>query len=74
MKARDTGSRKSDDLGLSSSQTLLNGNQKAAIQSLLESSARTVDDKVAKVKAAHYVDKDRFQNAFLALMGKQKLK
>tara|TARA_B100001093_G_scaffold489470_1_gene527665 strand:+ start:895 stop:1131 length:237 start_codon:yes stop_codon:yes gene_type:complete len=41
-----------------------------AIKSLLANVDRTVDDKIATVKTAHHVDKDRFQSAFLSLMGK----
>ena len=41
-----------------------------AIKSLLATADQTVDDKLATVKTAHHVDKDRFQNAFRSLMGK----
>ena len=41
-----------------------------AIKSLLANVDRTVDDKLATVKTAHHVDKDRFQSAFRSLMGK----
>ena len=41
-----------------------------AIKSLLATADRTLDDKLAKVKTAHHVDKDRFQSAFRSLMGK----
>ena len=41
-----------------------------AIKSLLATADRTLDDKLATVKTAHYVDKDRFQSAFRSLMGK----
>ena len=41
-----------------------------AIKSLLATADRTLDDKVATVKSAHQVDKDRFQSAFRSLMGK----
>ena len=41
-----------------------------AIKSLLATADRTLDDKLATVKTAHHVDKDRFQSAFRSLMGK----
>jgi hypothetical protein len=41
-----------------------------AIKSLLATADHTVDDKLATVKTAHHVDKDRFQSAFRSLMGK----
>ena len=41
-----------------------------AIKSLLAKVDQTVDDKLATVKTAHHVDKDRFQSAFRSLMGK----
>jgi hypothetical protein len=41
-----------------------------AIKSLFATADRTLDDKLATVKTAHYVDKDRFQSAFRSLMGK----
>ena len=41
-----------------------------AIKSLLATADQTVDDKLATVKTAHHVDKDRFQSAFRTLMGK----
>jgi hypothetical protein len=40
------------------------------IKSLLATADHTVDDKLATVKTAHHVDKDRFQSAFRSLMGK----
>ena len=43
-----------------------------AIRSLLRNSPVGVDDKLTTVKAAHHVDKDRFQSAFRSLMGKTK--
>jgi hypothetical protein len=39
-----------------------------AIRSLLENSPVGVDDKLTTLKAAHHVDKDRFQSAFRSLM------
>jgi len=41
-----------------------------AIKSLLATADRTLDDKLATVKTAHHVDKDRFQSAFRSLMDK----
>jgi len=41
-----------------------------AIKSLLANVDCTLDDKLATVKTAHHVDKDRFQSAFRTLMGK----
>ena len=42
--------------------------RQVAIRSLLENSPVGVDDKLTTVKAAHHVDKDRFQSAFRSLM------
>ena len=41
-----------------------------AIKSLFATADRTLDDKLATVKTAQHVDKDRFQSAFRSLMGK----
>jgi hypothetical protein len=41
-----------------------------AIKGLLSTADLTLDDKLATVKTAHHVDKDRFQSAFRSLMGK----
>ena len=46
--------------------------QHRAIKCLLETASVSVDDKLATVKAAHRVDKDRFQSAFRSLMGAPK--
>ena len=43
-----------------------------AIRSLLKGSPVGVDDKLTTVKAAHHVDKDRFQSAFRVFMGESK--
>ena len=40
------------------------------IKSLLANTGQTVDEKLATVKTAHHVDRDRFQNAFRSLMGR----
>jgi hypothetical protein len=41
-----------------------------AIKNLLDTADHSVDDKLATVKTAHHLDKDRFQSAFRSLMGK----
>ena len=43
-----------------------------AIRSLLETLPSGVDEKLTTVKAAHHVDKERFQSAFRSLMGNDK--
>ena len=50
---------------------LVNSNdiRKLAIRSLLQVSPVGVDDKLTTVKAAHHVDKERFQSAFRIFMG-----
>ena len=45
-----------------------NDTRQVAIRSLLENSPVGVDDKLTTLKAAHHVDKDRFQSAFRSLM------
>jgi len=45
-------------------------NRQKAIKSLLATVDHSVDEKLATVKTAHHVDKDRFQSAFRSLMGK----
>ena len=50
----------------------LNDVRQLAIRSLLKGSPAGVDDKLTTVKAAHHVDKDRFQSAFRVLMGGSK--
>ena len=45
-----------------------NERRQLAIRSLLETLPAGVDEKLTTVKAAHHVDKDRFQNAFRSLM------
>ena len=42
--------------------------RQTAIKSLLESAGGSIGDKLATVKTAHLVDKDRFQSAFRSLM------
>jgi len=49
-----------------------NDPQQLAIRSLLRTAPVSVDEKLATVKAAQYVDKDRFQNAFRRLMAGSK--
>ena len=46
--------------------------QQLAIRSLLRTAPISVDEKLITVKAAQYVDKDRFQNAFRRLMASSK--
>ncbi len=41
----------------------------AAIKSLLDSDAASVNDKLVTVKVAQHLDKDRFHSAFRSLMG-----
>ena len=41
-----------------------------AIKSFLATADHTLDDKLATVKIAHHLDKDRFQSAFRSLMAK----
>ena len=49
-----------------------NERRQLAIRSLLETAPVSIDDKLATVKTAHYVDKDQFQSAFRRLMGTSK--
>ncbi len=49
-----------------------NDPRQLAIRSLLETAHASIDDKLATVKTAHYVDKDQFQCAFRRLMGSTK--
>jgi hypothetical protein len=42
--------------------------QKAAVASLLASHDGSLEDKLATVKTAHHIDKDRVQSAFRRLM------
>jgi len=42
--------------------------QKAAVAELLESHDGSLDDKLATLKTAHHIDKDRVQSAFRRLM------
>ena len=46
--------------------------RQVAIKSLLEPASTSVDDKVATLKTAHHLDKDRFQSAFRSLLGTPK--
>ena len=43
-----------------------------AIKNLLKNAPVSVNDKLITVKAAHHVDKERFQSAFKSLMGNSK--
>jgi len=49
-----------------------NERRQLAIRSLLETLPTGMDEKLTTVKAAHHVDKDRFQNAFRSLMRNNK--
>ena len=49
-----------------------NDPRRLAIKRLLENAHVSVDDKLATLKTAHHVDKDRFQSAFRSLMGTSK--
>jgi hypothetical protein len=53
-----------------SAQAVEKSHRQKAIKSLLATADQTVDDKLATVKTAHHVDKDRFQSAFRSLMEK----
>ena len=58
------------ELGSQSTPAVEKDHCQKAIKSLLATADHTLDDKLATVKAAHYVDKDRFQSAFRSLMRK----
>ena len=49
-----------------------NERRQLAIRSLLETLPNGINEKLTTVKAAHYVDKARFQSAFRSLMGANK--
>ena len=49
-----------------------NERRQLAIRSLLANLPAGVDEKLTTVKAAHHVDKDRFQSAFRSLMRNDK--
>ena len=49
-----------------------NGQRQLAIKCLLESDCINVEDKLAILKTAHHVDKDRFHSAFRSLLGPSK--
>ena len=53
-----------------STQAVEKDHRQKAIKSLLATADHTLDDKLATVKTAQHVDKDRFQSAFRSLMGK----
>ena len=61
---------KSGQPGSQSTPAVEKDHRQKAIKSLLATADRTFDDKLATVKTAHHVDKDRFQSAFRSLMGK----
>ena len=45
-----------------------NDQRELAIKRLLDDVSASVDDKLATLKTAHHVDKERFQSAFRSLM------
>lgn len=49
-----------------------NDQRQLVIKSLLKNAPHSLDDKVATLKTAHHVDKDRFQSAFRSLLGTSK--
>ena len=57
-----------------SADKLVNSNDmgQLTIKNLLKRAPVGVDDKLTTIKAAHHVDKDRFQSAFRSLMGDAK--
>ena len=57
-----------------SADKLVNSNDmgQLTIRNLLKKAPVGVDDKLTTIKAAHHVDKDRFQSAFRSLMGETK--
>ena len=61
---------KSGEPDTQSTPVIKKDHRQQAIKSLLATADRTLDDKLATVKTAHHVDKDRFQSAFRSLMGK----
>ena len=61
---------KSDEPESQSTPAVEKEHRQKAIKSLFATADRTLDDKLATVKTAHHVDKDRFQSAFRSLMGK----
>tara|TARA_B100000575_G_C22971266_1_gene560701 strand:- start:308 stop:559 length:252 start_codon:yes stop_codon:yes gene_type:complete len=46
----------------------LNERRQLAIRALLQTVPAGVDEKLMTVKAAHHVDRERFQSAFVSLM------
>ena len=63
-------SAKSDEPETQSTPAVEKDHRQKAIKSLLATADHTLDDKLATVKTAHRMDKDRFQSAFRSLMGK----
>ena len=72
MKKTFIKSKIGSEPGVNISKKLSEASKNSAIKSLLEASTTTVDEKVATVKTAHYVDKEQFQNAFRTFMGTNK--
>ena len=61
---------KSGGPGSQSTPAVEKDHRQKAIKRLFATADRTLDDKLATVKTAHHVDRDRFQSAFRSLMGK----
>jgi hypothetical protein len=66
----DVTAAKSGDSESQSTPAVEKDHRQKAIKSLLANVDCTLDEKLATVKTAHHVDKDRFQSAFRSLMGK----
>ncbi len=62
--------KKSEELSSKQAKTskIQNMNVKGSIKKLLVSPHETIEDKIATVKTAQMVDKERFENAFKTLM------
>ena len=66
-KAEERGRFDEEEASCTNKKSILDA-QKAAVAELLESHDGSLDDKLATVKTAHHIDKDRFQSAFRLLM------
>jgi hypothetical protein len=66
-KAEERGRFDEEEASCANKKNILDA-QKAAVAELLESHDGSLDDKLATVKTAHHIDKDRFQSAFRLLM------
>jgi hypothetical protein len=61
---------KSGEPGSQSTPAVEKDHHQKVIKSLLATADQSADDKLATVKTAHHLDKDRFQSAFRSLMDK----